>query len=365
MPFTSHLVELRNRIFICVITIVLSFFIFFFAFGKPLFRLMEVPLKYAVQDLQAKPKYKDINYKELMISFKPISMFMTSAAVSLLAAVILTVPVTIYQLWMFVAPGLKKRERRMVTPILLFGTFFFVLGAMFCYFVVLRVILGFLLEYTYEYGVAPKWNVGDLVKFESVLLLVFGIAFELPLAMVALTRVGILSPEAIAGKRRHVIVIMFIVGAVLTPPDIVSQICLAVPLCLLFELGLQASKFFRRRAGSRWDAFDASVAADEAAHAKAKATTPVAEPPAAPATESGESVHTEPADAYGEGAAYADQQAEAPHVEPTGDEAEGAEPEPPAEPEQPTPAPEEPAEEPEHKPQPPPDDDLPPDAIMH
>jgi sec-independent protein translocase protein TatC len=173
-------------------------------------------------------------------------MFVTSAYMCLLAAVILTIPVTFYQAWEFVAPGLKRKERKAVVPILSIGSILFVLGAFFAYMVVVPVALQFLMGYTQGFtGVRLLWNIGDTLKFESVLMLVFGFAFEMPLVVVALTRVGVLSPDMLARRRRHCIVGMFIAGALLTPPDVVTQICLAVPLVVLFEISILASKFFK------------------------------------------------------------------------------------------------------------------------
>ena len=250
MPFTGHLVELRTRLLVCIITVIVVFFLFFFVFGRQLFHVMTLPLDAAARTLDP-----PVDPTKIKIALRPVSMFLTSAIVSLLAAVALTMPVLIYELWMFVAPGLKRRERKVIFPILSFGAFFFAAGVAFAYFVVLRFVLRFLLKYTIDYGVAARWNIGDLVKFEAVMLLVFGIAFEMPLVIVGLTRVGIITPEALAKKRRHVIVILFIAGALLTPPDIISQICLAIPMVILFELSIQASKFFRSRRTrrNRWE----------------------------------------------------------------------------------------------------------------
>jgi len=483
MPFTDHLIELRSRVLVCVVTVVVAFFLFFFAFGRQIFDAMIVPLNtactrigaarfqeseildwpalctklrergasaepsvsrriwqllapetraliqeappqdaleraqkarilsslneilenpdlYSDEDFRgvtidpetkellqirretiapgqvrrlnrllleaAYPreiaKGRSIDPKAIRVALKPPSMFLTSAAVSLIAAVALTVPVTLYELWMFVAPGLKRKERRLIRPILGFGTFFFVGGASFAYYVVLPVVLHYLLQYTLDYDVAPRWNIGDVVKFESILLLVFGIAFEMPLVIVGLTRVGILTPEGLASKRRHVIVLLFILGAVLTPPDVVSQICLAVPMVILFEISIQASKFLRRK-GSRWDEWDKAIAAEEQARSRSRPAAQPAAPPSEAAEPHPEYPQDGYADAYGhEGYPYGeepegrDQTWTAEDIEPEpAEEGDAAEPEP-------EPAPGEDAERPDDDHW---DGDVPPDAIMH
>jgi len=206
MPFTDHLAELRNRLVVCVITVLASFLLFFFVFGRQIFDVMMVPLVWACRSVGEDPA-------KIKVARTPVSMFLTSAGVSLIAAVGVAVPVTLYELWMFVAPGLKKKERRVILPVLTFGTVFFALGALFAYSVVLRFVLRFLLKYTLNYKVAALWNVGAIVKFEAILMLVFGLAFEMPLVIVGMTRVGLVSPKTLAKKRKYIIVLMFVVGA--------------------------------------------------------------------------------------------------------------------------------------------------------
>jgi sec-independent protein translocase protein TatC len=306
---------------------------------------------------------QSIDPRSIRIALKPPSMFLTSAAVSLIAAVALTVPVTLYEMWMFVAPGLKRKERRVIRPVLAFGTFFFVGGAAFAYYVVLPVVLHFLLSYTLKYDVAPRWNIGDVVKFEAILMLVFGIAFEMPLVIVGLTRVGLVSPEALASKRRHVIVLLFVAGALLTPPDVVSQVCLAVPMVILFEISIQASRFFRRK-GSRWEEWDKATAAEEQARRPARRTEEEGVQPEAEHSEG------EYADGYSEG--YYDDEGYY-HGEEYGEEgeerdqtwtAEDIEPEP-LEEEEPGEGDQEPPQDTDETRDDHWDDDLPPDAIMH
>jgi len=352
MPFTDHLAELRNRLVVCVITVLVSFLLFFFVFGRQIFDVMMVPLLWACRSLGEDPA-------RIKVARTPVSMFLTSAGVSLIAAVAVGVPVALYELWMFVAPGLKKKERRVVFPVLTFGTLFFALGALFAYTVVLRFVLRFLLKYTLNYKVAALWNVGAIVKFEAILMLVFGLAFEMPLVIVGMARVGLVSPKTLAKKRKYIIVAMFVVGALLTPPDVVSQVCLAVPMIVLFEISLLAARLFRARR-SRWEEWDAMAAAEEKRMAAQPAlATATAAPPdlAAETYPEAEPYDYYQDDDYLEQETYGEAEEGAPEAEPPEDE--GA-------PEEHTDneAEEETGEKPRYDISPW-DDDLPPDSLMH
>lgn len=333
MSFGDHLIELRNRILICIATVLVAFVIFFVAFNKPLYKLLIRPCEVAARNVAADlaektgeeagqraaelvaeaaagpldfaaiadavqddvdgvdhraivraleeikaasgagkldPKAVEeavattvarsargaVDPKRFLIARNPTSMFVTTAYFSLLAAIALTIPVTGYQMWGFVAPGLRKKERRFVVPILTVGTVLFLGGAAFAYLTVVPISLHFLMGYTVQYdGVRVMWDVRDTVKFEAILILVFGLAFEMPLVITALTRVGLIKPETIAKHRRHAIVAMFIIGALLTPPDVVTQCLLAGPLIILLEISIQTAKFFRPK-HTIWEPWD-------------------------------------------------------------------------------------------------------------
>jgi len=352
MPFTDHLAELRNRLVVCVITVLASFLLFFFVFGRQIFDVMMVPLVWACRSVGEDPA-------KIKVARTPVSMFLTSAGVSLIAAVGVAVPVTLYELWMFVAPGLKKKERRVILPVLTFGTVFFALGALFAYSVVLRFVLRFLLKYTLNYKVAALWNVGAIVKFEAILMLVFGLAFEMPLVIVGMTRVGLVSPKTLAKKRKYIIVLMFVVGALLTPPDVVSQVCLAVPMIVLFEISILAARFLPARR-SRWEEWDAMMAAEQkrpsAQPALATATT-------GPADATTEVYAEEPAHDYYQDEDYLEEQTYGEAEEPPSEPGEPGDQSPPDEE-----ADQQPEDEGGEKPRydiSPWDDDLPPDSLMH
>ena len=367
MPFTDHLAELRNRLLVCVVTVLVSFVLFFFVFGRQIFDIMMVPLVWACRSVEP-----PVDPAQIKVARTPVSMFLTSAGVSLIAAVAVAIPVTLYELWMFVAPGLKKKERQVVFPVLTFGTVFFALGAVFAYTVVLRFVLRFLLKYTLGYKVAALWNVGAIVKFEAILMLVFGLAFEMPLVIVGMTRVGIVTPQALAKKRRYIIVLMFVVGALLTPPDVVSQVCLAVPMLVLFELSILAARFFKARGKSRWEEWDAMMAAEERKRRAQQAAAQADFSPDEPAEE-----YTEEdayLDHYGdEDIAEAETYGEVIEEEPTEpapeeEPGEGPTGEAPSEEKPDEEQPEKPEDEGDEKPRydiSPWDDDLPPDCLMH
>ena len=280
MPFTHHLVELRFRILVCIGSVGAAFVLIFFVFDQELFWLMTVPLDRACRSkiLIA----KGVTFEGLMISHEPVGMLATAALFSLLASFALTLPIVFYQAWAFVAPGMTLRERKAAVPIMLIGTGLFLIGASFAYLAVLPAAVQFLLEYTVKFaGVRPLWTISKVIKFETVMMLVFGLAFELPLVVSALTRVGILTPEMLARKRRHAIVAMFVLGALLTPPDPFTQVCLAVPLVILLEVSIQVSRFFKPKhsiwqgwddepdgaLGGEWDKAEAEMAAEGPASA--------------------------------------------------------------------------------------------------
>ncbi|MFP4056800.1 MAG: twin-arginine translocase subunit TatC [Candidatus Brocadiia bacterium] len=277
MPFSGHLVELRTRLLICIFTVAGAFLIFFIGFRFHLYDLLSYPVRAAGERVAAKVAAQ--RGTEVEVNFfadNPPAMFITSAYICLLAAVALTVPVTLYEMWAFVAPGLKRKERRLVKPILLVGSGLFALGVLFAYTQVVPVAMRFLMQDTAKFdGVELRFNIARTLKFESLLLVVFGFAFEMPLVIVALTRVGILTPEGLARKRRHAIIILFVIGALLTPPDVVTQLLLAGPMIVLLEISIQASKLFRPKE-SRWDRWERQWAAQEAADGARRAAAPAA-----------------------------------------------------------------------------------------
>ncbi len=226
-PLLSHLLELRSRL-MRILWVLLIVFALLFSWAKDLYHLLALPL------LENLPKDGH------MIATDPITPFMIPLKVAFLTTFLITLPHTLYQLWAFVAPGLYQHEKRLVIPLIASSTLLFFTGMSFAYFLVLPMVFKFMHAATPE-GVAMMTDISSYLDFVIGLFLAFGAAFEVPVVVVILVRMGIVSIEKLKASRSYVIVGAFVVAAVVTPPDVVSQLMLAVPLCLLFEIGLLVS----------------------------------------------------------------------------------------------------------------------------
>lgn len=225
MPFLDHLEEFRQRLLKCIFSIILfSFGSYFFA--KQIMKIL----------LRPYPK------EEKLIFLAPTEGFITYIKISIFVGIILSLPVIFYQLWKFVVPGLYKKERKYVPLIVLLSTLFFLTGALFCYFVIIPYGLNFLLGFSTD-QLEPNIQIKEYLKFVTLLILVFGIIFELPLLSFFLTKLELLTPDFMRSKRRYGIVLIFILAAILTPPDVVTQLFLAGPLIILYEISIWVSKF--------------------------------------------------------------------------------------------------------------------------
>ena len=231
-PLVAHLLELRDRLLRAILA-VLAVFLVLFPFANDLYVLVSEPLR---QTLPAGSS---------MISTKPIDPFLIPFKLSLQLAIFLAVPFILYQFWAFVAPGLYKHEKRLVMPLLVSSTLLFYLGMAFAYFVVFPLVFAFLTSTAPE-GIEISTDMGSYLDFVMTLFFAFGVAFEVPIATIILVWLGVTTPESLKQKRPYVIVGTFVVGMFLTPPDVISQTLLALPMWLLFELGLFFSKGFVR-----------------------------------------------------------------------------------------------------------------------
>ncbi len=227
-PFISHLVELRDRLLRMVLC-VLVIFLGLASYANEIYTLLAGPL------MQHLPK------NSTMIAIDVASPFFTPFKLALVVAIFISVPVILYQFWAFVAPGLYKRERRMILPLLVASTLLFYMGVAFAYFVVLPLVFGFLTAAAPD-GVAVMTDIAKYLDFVLGLFFAFGVCFEVPIFTIVLVLTGLITPAGLAEKRPYVIVGAFIIGAVLTPPDAISQTLLAVPMWMLFELGLLCSR---------------------------------------------------------------------------------------------------------------------------
>lgn len=229
--FLSHLLELRNRLLYSIIAVLVVF----------------VPLAFKsemVYHVLAEPLLNVLPNQEGMVTINPLAAFLTPLKLSFYFAVIVTIPFLLYQLWAFIAPGLYKHERRLVWPLLVSSTVLFYAGMSFAYFVVFPLVFKFLSGIT-PLGVKFTPDITQYQEFVFTLFFAFGLAFELPVAMVLLIRAGIINPDSLAKKRQYVVLWIFVVAMVITPPDVFSQTLLAIPMLLLFEIGLYVGRRVR------------------------------------------------------------------------------------------------------------------------
>jgi sec-independent protein translocase protein TatC len=228
-PFVSHLIELRNRMMWAVGTVLILFFAL-------------VPFASELYEWFAKPLISNLPQGGSMISTEPHGPFFIPFKFAFATAFALAVPMVLYQLWAFVAPGLYKNEKSIALPLVVSSTLLFYLGIAFAYYVVFPVIFKFFIGMAPE-GVAVMTDISSYMSFALKLFFAFGVAFEVPVATVLLARMGVVSTTNMAKQRPYIILGAFVVGMLMTPPDIFSQVMLAIPVCLLFEVGL----FFARR----------------------------------------------------------------------------------------------------------------------
>ncbi len=237
--FISHLIELRDRL-LRIIVGVLVIFIFLFPFANPLYSFLSGPLT------------KHLPQGSSMIAIEVASPFLIPFKLVLLLSVVIAVPWILYQAWAFVAPGLYKHERRLVMPILVSSTALFYIGMAFAYYVVFPLVFRFFTGAAPE-GVAVMTDIAKYLDFVILIFLAFGMAFEVPIVTVVLVRMGLTTAESLSQKRPYVIVGAFVIGMLLTPPDVVSQIMLAIPVWILFELGLLFSRYMPTTTNSEDD----------------------------------------------------------------------------------------------------------------
>ncbi|MBE3669942.1 twin arginine-targeting protein translocase TatC [Vibrio navarrensis] len=230
----SHLLELRNRL-LKAIASVLVVFVGLIYFSAEIYEFVSAPL---VERLPA---------GATMIATDVASPFFTPLKLTLIASVFVAVPFILYQVWAFVAPGLYKHERRLVMPLLVSSSLLFYCGVAFAYFVVFPLVFSFFTAISLG-GVEFATDIASYLDFVLALFLAFGIAFEVPVAIILLCWTGATNPKSLSEKRPYIVVGAFVVGMLLTPPDIISQTLLAIPMCLLFEVGLFFARFYTRKA---------------------------------------------------------------------------------------------------------------------
>jgi sec-independent protein translocase protein TatC len=233
MPLLTHLVELRSRLMRILIGVGVVF-------------LAMVPFANPLYTAVAQPLMERLPQGATMISTQVVGAFMVPLKFTLVLSFFVAVPWVLYQVWGFVAPGLYKSERRLIFPLLLSSTLLFYGGMAFAYYIVMPLVFTFMVGTTPE-GVTMMTDIGSYLSFILLLFFAFGLAFEVPVATILLVWAGLATPEGLRSKRSYIIVGCFVIAAVITPPDALSQIMLAVPMWLLFEVGLLISRVYVRK----------------------------------------------------------------------------------------------------------------------
>ncbi|WP_105739832.1 Sec-independent protein translocase subunit TatC [Cronobacter dublinensis] len=229
-PLISHLIELRKRLLNCIIALLVIFLALVY-FANDIYQLVSAPL------------ISQMPHGASMIATDVASPFFTPIKLTMMVSVILSAPVILYQVWAFVAPALYKHERRLIVPLLVSSTLLFYIGMAFAYFVVFPLAFGFLTK-TAPVGVVVSTDITSYLDFVMALFMAFGVSFEVPVAIVLLCWMGVTTPQDLREKRPYVLVGAFVVGMLLTPPDVFSQTLLAIPMYCLFEVGIFFSRFY-------------------------------------------------------------------------------------------------------------------------
>ncbi len=230
-PFLSHLVELRDRLLKSVLVIIVLF-LALISFSNDLYIFLAEPLIHSLPQ------------GSTMIATGVIAPFLTPFKLTLVVSIFAAIPFLLYQAWAFVAPGLYKNERQLAFPLIVSSTILFYIGMVFAYYIVFPLVFGFMASTTPE-GVAQAPDISMFLDFAIKLFFAFGIAFEVPIATILVIWAGLTTAESLAAKRPYIIVAAFVIGMLLTPPDVISQTLLALPMWILFELGLVFSRVYK------------------------------------------------------------------------------------------------------------------------
>jgi len=233
LPLTAHLQELRKRLIFSFVAIGVGFFVCYY-FKEYLFNILAAPL------LKVMPIGGSLIFTSVA------EAFFTYMKVTFIAAVILVSPLVLYQIWAFVAPGLYQKEKRYVVPFVLGGSLFFAVGVLFAYFVTIPIGFKFLLGYATDF-IKPLPSMKEYLSFSIKFLLAFGLCFEFPVVLVLLARIGVVDAKMLARQRKYAILLIFIFAAIITPPDFISQVLMALPLWGLYELSIFLSKIFGKK----------------------------------------------------------------------------------------------------------------------
>ena len=231
-PFVQHLMELRDRLVKATLAIAIA------AVALGIY-----PGPGPLYDILAAPLVAHLPAGATLIATSVISPFLVPLKILLMAAFLIALPVVLYQVWAFVAPGLYSHEKKLVLPLVISSTVLFLVGVAFCYYFVFGQVFQFIQSFAPK-SITAAPDIEAYLSFVLTMFLAFGLAFEVPVAVVVLARMGVVSIEKLKAFRSYFVVLAFIIAAIVTPPDVVSQLALAIPMCLLYEIGIWAARLF-------------------------------------------------------------------------------------------------------------------------
>jgi sec-independent protein translocase protein TatC len=232
-PFVSHLKELRDRLVVSIVGVGIAFIITYI-FKERMFAFLMRP-------------FIEVMPPQSMFIFTGVTeAFITYFKISIVAALFLAAPVILYEVWMFVSPGLYEKERRYVVPFIAFGSMFFIIGGLFCYYVILPYIYHFFVSYAGP-SIVPMPSLKEYMNLTLKMLIIFGLIFQMPLVAFYLSKAGIIKYRVLAEKRRYAILVIVVVSAVITPPEITSQLLMALPMYGLFEVSILIARAFGKK----------------------------------------------------------------------------------------------------------------------
>jgi len=234
LAFTEHLEELRKRFIICLVAVGIGFLLSY-GFSKQLYQLLALPVR-------------DVFDAEHSFIFTSLTEpFFTYLKLAFFAGIALASPVIIYQTWAFIAPGLYRHEKKYALPFVSLATTFFVAGVLFCFLVVFPIACNFFAGFAQAGLIEMKLKMSDYLSFSCMFMLAFGVVFELPIVILFLARIGVVNHQQLVRSRKYVMLLAFVAGALLTPPDIISQCLMAIPLLGLYEISIIVAKIFGKR----------------------------------------------------------------------------------------------------------------------
>jgi sec-independent protein translocase protein TatC len=229
-PFVQHLVELRDRMIRALLAV-----------GAVMAVLAIYPGPGALYDIMAAPLVATLPKGATLIATSVISPFLVPLKIMMMAAFMIALPVVLYQVWAFVAPGLYSHEKKLVLPLVFSSTLLFFVGVAFCYFFVFGKVFAFIQSFAPK-SITAAPDIEAYLDFVLTMFLAFGLSFEVPIVVIVVARMGLVSIEKLKAFRGYFVVLAFVIAAIVTPPDVVSQLALAIPMCLLYELGIWAAQ---------------------------------------------------------------------------------------------------------------------------